>query len=136
MIFHDLRCPTCHDIMPDFPLPYVPDGDIIHWPCGTACQIVSNSRHYHAAVHHKERCVVFRDKNGKIHYPGRNDVAAPAGFERVELNSFREIEKFSRENNTRNEIEGYEVRGTGRGFEYDGNPVAPPNWKEQIRWQE
>lgn len=136
MILHDLYCPTCSESMPDTMLESKwLDGTLVHFPCGTALQIVSGTRH-HASIHASELCVVFRNAAGEIHYPGRNDVAPPTGYERVELRSFKEVEQFSRDHGCRNEIEGFDQRGTGRGFEYDGNPVLPPQWKEQIRWQE
>lgn len=137
MILHDLHCPACNETLVDFGLQTQwLDGALSHWPCGTSLQIVSGSRHHHAAVHSTERCVVFINADGKVNYPGRNDLPTPPGYERRELNSFREVEQFTREHGNRNEIEGFDQRGTGRGFEYDGTPDAPANWKDAIRWQD
>jgi hypothetical protein len=59
--------------------------------------------------------VVFKDASGKIRYPARNDAPTPAGYERVQLRSLREVEKFERQHNVRNEAIWYDRNG--RGFD-------------------
>lgn len=60
--------------------------------------------------------VVFKQPDGKILYPGRNDRPTPKGCERVTLRSLRQVERFEKENNVRSEIAWFD-RGTGRGFD-------------------
>jgi len=48
---------------------------------------------------HFDPVVVHRDKAGNIRYPGAADAPLPAGFERVELRTFADIDRFSRQVN-------------------------------------
>lgn len=60
--------------------------------------------------------VVFRDREGKIRYPGRNDVPTPADCERVVMRSLREVESFEKQHGVRSEMAWYD-KGSGRGFD-------------------
>ena len=63
----------------------------------------------HHSVHPRERAVVYTHPGtGETIYPGRNDVPMPGryksqGFERRELTSLREVEKFESEQGVRSE---------------------------------
>lgn len=62
-----------------------------------------------AAVHPSERAVVWRDpKTGHVAYPGRNDAPMPEryrqrGFERVEMSTLKQLDRFSKEQGVVNE---------------------------------
>ena len=64
----------------------------------------------------KDAVVVFRDADGKIRYPGRNDTPTPAGCERVVMRSLREVEQFERTHGVRSEMAWFD-KGSGRGHD-------------------
>jgi hypothetical protein len=66
----------------------------------------------------REAVVVFKDANGKVRYPGRNDAPTPKGYERVVMRSDREVSRFEREHKVLNEARHFD-RGSGRGFDDD-----------------
>lgn len=74
-------------------------------------------------AHEKERAVVWRDpRTGTVAYPARNDSPMPqryreAGYERHELGTLRELDRFERANNVVNEKGHYDSNGRG----YDGS---------------
>ena len=45
--------------------------------------------------------VVFRNPDGEVLFPGRSDEPTPAGYERVELRTVRDIRRFERQFNER-----------------------------------
>lgn len=48
-----------------------------------------------------EATVVHRDANGNYRFPGRADAAVPAGYERIELRTVAERDRFEREVNVK-----------------------------------
>lgn len=66
--------------------------------------------------HEKDAVVVYRDAQGEIRYPGRNDQPTPAGCERVVLRSLQQVRAFERQHGVRNEAMDYD-RGSGRGHD-------------------
>lgn len=130
MILHDVRCPSCGYEFIDFPFPSIPDA-IRCFDCGGEVEIVYRPRFRNAQWHEREKCVVYRDRNGKIRYPGRNDQPTPSGYERVEIHSLADMTRFERDHNVTNEAMHYD-KGTGNGFEsggrHDGLPVSAPKW--------
>lgn len=72
-----------------------------------------------AAVHSKERSVVYRNpKTGSVAYPGRNDLPMPDryarnGYERVEFDSLNKLDKFCAEKKLVNETASFD-KGSGR----------------------
>ena len=129
MIFHDLCCSTCGLTLIDFPLPFYSDS-IVHALCGGPVEIVFTSprRRGNAQWGSRDGVVVFRDANGKINYPGRNDVPTPAGHERVEIRSLADMHRFERDHDVTNEAMHFDKHSDG--FVHDGRPVAAPNWAE------
>jgi len=91
----------------------------------------NGARTRNAQWHERDKCVVYRERSGKIRYPGRNDQPTPSDCERVEIRSLADMTRFERDYNVTNEAMHYD-KGTGRGFEsgdrHDGRPVAPPKW--------
>lgn len=125
MILHDLRCNGCGCEFVDFPLPTVPDA--IRCICGGAVEIIYRPRPRNAQWSDRDCSVVYRDGNGKIYYPSRNDQPTPKDRERVEIRSLADMTRFERDHNVTNEAMHFD-KGTGNSFEHDGRPVAKPNW--------
>ncbi len=129
MILHDLRCSTCNLTLIDFPLPRVPDV-IVHAICGGTFDIVYENwyRRGNAQWGHRDVSVVFRDAQGKIRYPGRNDTPTPPGHERVEIRSLSDMHRFERTHDVT--CEAMHFNKNSDGFVHDGRPVAKPKWAE------
>lgn len=132
MAFHDHICPKCGLVRKN--VKYNPEGPDICPRCRFQTEILWTSDHKHnAAVHEKERAVVWRNKKtGKIVYPGRNDIPVPErysrkGFERVEFGTLRDIHAFEKEVGVKSEVAWYD-RGTGRGFD-DASPRLPGEFR-------
>ena len=115
---HDLECADCHERIADFIFISAADAarPLKHWPCGGALDIVFSGAPVHQPWHPSDAIVVFKDKDGNVRYPGRNDVPTPDGFERVTMRSLREVERFEREHNVRSEVAWFD-KGSGRGSE-------------------
>lgn len=129
---HDLQCDTCSTVIQDFLLSSIPSWEnstLQHFGCGGRLDILWRARRrQNVQWSDREACVVFQDAQGNIRYPGRNDVTPPPGFERVEMRSLREVERFSASHNVRNEIVGFDHGHDGEGFNFEPEPVAPPKW--------
>lgn len=67
--------------------------------------------------------VVFRDKDGGLRYPGRNDVPTPAGYERVVMRSLREVDKFERQHHVVNEAMHFDRNGRGMDDKFCGRDL-------------
>lgn len=127
-IVHDVRCPTCGYEIEDLLMPTAPDV-IRCFDCGNEAEIVYRARHSaHAQWSDRDACVVYRDADGRIRYPARNDGPTPAGHERIEIRSMAEMHRFERAYGVTNEAAHYD-HGDYNGFErepgYDGRPIAP-----------
>lgn len=68
--------------------------------------------------------VVYKDASGQIRYPGRNDQPTPAGYERVQLRSLREVDKFEREHNVVNERMHFDRNGRGMDDKFFGKDYS------------
>lgn len=129
MILHDLRCSTCNLTLIDFPLPSVPDA-IIHSICGGTFEIIYENwyKRGNAQWGSRDGVVVFRDVQGHIRYPGRNDIPTPADHERVEIRNLADMHRFERKHDVTNERMHYDKNSDG--FVHDGKPIAAPKWAE------
>ena len=124
MIIHDLHCEKCNEQTYDIPV------TIDALPKCATCQGpmeiwygMGLRRAAEASVHSTERTVVFRNpKTGSIAYPGRTDVSMPeryrkGGYEKVEMHSLRELDKFCKDNNLMNHKANFND-GSGAANEY------------------
>lgn len=110
-VLHDIQCvnPQCGMIEYDTKVQPTRLGSCTR--CGSAMEICFSTRRapVFAAVHSRERTVVYRNpKNGHVAYPGRADVPMPsrykkAGYERVEFDSLKKLDKFCVEKKVTNE---------------------------------
>ena len=95
---------------------------------------------HRASVDLKERAVVWENpQTGEVRYPPKNDVPIPeryskVGFQRRELNSLKEIQRFEKEKGVKSEIAWYD-KGTGRSFDGDYQPgkVDPQEAVERMK---
>lgn len=93
--------------------------------CEREAQRVWMGKQHATAFHKTETTVVWRNpQTGKIEYPGRNDIPVPPrlaamGFERHELRSLKEVERFEKHNGVRNERAWFD-KGSGKSFDRDG----------------
>ncbi len=123
MPHHDVKCATCGKVETNYYLADWPDrvmhmkgkrtcGEyVIQWSLGTSHQ---------ASVNERERAVVWAHPVHGIRYPGRNDAPMPeayrkAGFERKELTSYSELQRFCKAKGIANEHAEFD-RGTGHDF--------------------
>lgn len=113
----DLECRNCGAEVDDLFFLKVPNH-IIHLECGGEMDLVYRLRSRSAQWSDRDAVVVFQDKEGHYRFPGRNDVETPKGYQRVELKSLREVEKFEKSANVRSEIAWYD-RGSGNSFDKD-----------------
>ncbi len=112
---HDIQCNKCgHTILGYWASPW--PSSIRHDEDGGEYEIVwwslspspTAPRPHDAAVHPHDRTVVYKDPiTGQIAYPGRNDQPdnkyARRGWERVEFEHARDLEKFEKLHNVINE---------------------------------
>jgi len=117
---HDMLCPDCQRLFAD--MPAYSEGTKCG-KCGGTLEIYWNHAPRNArALDPKETTVVYEHpESGKIVYPGRNDTEMPErykrrGFERRELTSLDQVDKFSKAHNVLNERAHFD-RGSGRGHE-------------------
>lgn len=119
--FARLSCAVLSEQMVEiFCMSYCPDCQFEYrvgawpFPCGGRGHRLGSFYRGPAAVHSKERAVVFRHpKTGQVVYPPRNDqpmhpVYAEQGYERVELPSLRSIENFEKTADVRSEVAWYD----------------------------
>lgn len=126
MPLHDLACDRCGRELydqyipvrqlkrvrpcPDCGAPMDRRWDISRRPIGVA---------KNTTVHPRERAVVWHNpKTGQTAYPPQNDVPMPEryerqGYQRVEFDGLRKLDRFCRENKVSNE-----------GVEFDRNGIA------------
>lgn len=117
---HDLQCDRCDKIYEDMPV----SCDGTHCHCGGKLEIAWHACHSQnaRALDPKETTVVYEHpETGKIIYPGKNDVVMPLryrtlGYQRKELTSLSEVDKFSKAHGVVNERAHYD-RGSGRGYD-------------------
>ena len=111
----DLQCPGCEFQYIDKFFMVVPDK-ILCPQCGMPMERIWSVQSRPTEWSERDSVVVFKDANGKIRYPPRNDAQTPPGYERIVMRSLRQVEKFEREHGVRNEAVWYD-RGSGRGFD-------------------
>lgn len=130
----DLECP-CGAQVDDLFVMKVPSR-IVHLECGGEMEQVYRLRPRNAQWGDRAAVVVFKDAQGKIHYPGRNDVATPKGCERVELRSMTDVRRFEREHNVISHI-GHFDSGSGRSIDDDTpTPKLPSEHERFERFRE
>lgn len=125
----DLTCSACGAEVNDLFVMKVPER-IVHLEDGGLMEPVYRLRPTPAALE-KNLAVVFRDKAGRIRYPGRNDSATPPNYERIVIRP-ADMERFCRENNVCHEDSNYN-RG-GRGAE--GGSATPHLPSEEKRYEQ
>src|SRR5512146_1364783 len=119
----DYRCASCgHEVLDKF---FMEVPDVYPCPqCGAAMDrawyVLRGQR---APWSDADSVVVFRDKDGGLRYPGRNDVPTPAGYERVVMRSLREVDKFERQHNVVNEAMHYDRNGRGMDDKFCGRDL-------------
>jgi len=123
----DLECP-CGAQVDDLFVMKVPER-IVHLECGREMEQVYRARLSTPALE-KNLAVVFRDKHGRIRYPGRNDAPTPSGCERLVIPP-REMDRFCRENNVLHEDSNFNRGGRG----YDGGGTDPRLPSEEKRYE-
>lgn len=104
---HNLQCPKCGEIVYEyFASPWI---EPMH-DCGGRFEILWTPTVRHdASVYTTERSVVYEDpKTGEIVYPARADVPMAEryrkrGFQRIEFEHGRDLEKFEKSHNVANE---------------------------------
>jgi hypothetical protein len=60
---------------------------------------------YAQPAQHFDPVVIHKDAEGNVRFPGRADAAVPAGFEKVELRTVREVRQFEHMMNVRGRAE-------------------------------
>lgn len=87
---------------------------------------VNGPRQFDTAFHSSETTVVWEHPGtGQVAYPGKNNIPIPEryarmGYQRKEIRSLREVEKFEREKGVLNERAWFD-KGSGRSFDRDGS---------------
>lgn len=113
---HDVQCSKCGKIINNYFASPWPSS--IRHDDGGELEILWHGSPSHASVHPRERTVIYRDPTtGKVAYPGRNDQPSHysnAGWERVEFEHARDLEKFEKSQGVINEKLWY---NSGNGVE-------------------
>lgn len=121
---HDLRCLKC-ERAEEILLSLDELKALPSCPCGGSREIFYPAVDFSISFASwclKDAVVVYENpKTGQISYPGRNDRPIPkrladAGFERKEMRSLRQVEKFEKEHKVLNQAMHYDS-GSGRGSE-------------------
>jgi hypothetical protein len=108
MPIHDVQCSKCGTIIENYfksPWP----SPLLHDDGGELDILWRATTFRDASAHPLDRTVVWRNPaTGQISYPGRNDEAMPdrytkLGFERVEFEHARDLEKFEKSQGVINE---------------------------------
>jgi hypothetical protein len=127
----DLQCP-CGAEVTDFFVMHRPSR-IVHLECGGEMEEVLRPRSRESTQwSERDKIVVFRGPDGKIRYPGRNDVQPPRGFARIEIRSHAALRQFEREHNVTAHVSGYD-RNSGRAIDDDLPASKLPSERE--RWE-
>lgn len=108
MARHNVECSKCGKVIYDYTLSPWPEHPV-HGEDGGELIILwqDASSPRSAAAHPRDRTVVWQDPiTGEVKYPPTNDMAMPSrykkrGFQRVEFESARDVEKFEKQNNVR-----------------------------------
>ena len=128
----DLECSGCGFCADDVFFMVVP-STILHFDCGGLMEAVLKPRRSSSSQwSDRDAVVVFRDPNGKIRYPMRNDAPTPPGYERVEMRSLAEVNRFEREHGVVNECMHFDRNGKGLDT---GDAPAPKLPSEEVRYR-
>lgn len=120
----DLDCHSCgHQIRDKFVME-VPDV----YPC-PQCNTPMDRAWYllrgrAAQWSDADSVVVYKDADGKIRYPPRNDQPTPTGYERVTLRSLQEVDRFERQHHVVNEAMHYDRNGRGMDDTFRGKDYS------------
>jgi len=119
-VIHDLICDACGEVYIDVMSTSI-GSECIHCKQGALEIYYGNwGKRNAAALDQESKVTVYKHpETGKVIYPGRNDAPMPeryqsAGYERVEMRSMREIDRFSKKHGVVNEAAHY-----NRGNAYD-----------------
>lgn len=83
-----MECRSCGNTLSIGDWPYCPHSSI-----------------YAQSAQHFDPVVIHKDAEGNVRFPGRADAAVPAGFEKVELRTVREVRQFEHDMNVRGRAE-------------------------------
>jgi hypothetical protein len=119
--FLDLECSACGAEVDDIFFMRVPER-IVHLEDGGTFEQVYRLRPSNAQWSDRDSVVVFKDAQGHVKFPLRNDAPVPPGCERIVMRSLREVERFERDHNVRSHIAHYD---SGSGHSADD--AAPPS---------
>ena len=103
---HDVECTKCGKVIKDYYASPWPES-LRHEDGGELIILWSGSSPHDAEAHPRDRTVIYRNPvTGEIAYPPRNDSVMPKryrdrGFQRVEFNHARDVEKFEKSNDVR-----------------------------------
>jgi len=123
----DLTCSKCGVEVNDLFVMKVPER-IIHLECDAEMEQVYRPRPK-VPILEKNLAVVFRDAQGRIRYPGRNDAPTPPGYERVTIPP-SQMDRFCRENGVVHEASNF---NRGRGL--DDSLPSPQLPSERERFE-
>lgn len=92
--------------------------EIVVCECGAACEQRwwERSSNRGGEWHPSETAVVFKKADGTYSFPARADKPTPAGCERIEIRSDRQMAAIEKAANVRSERRWYDS-GSGRGFD-------------------
>ena len=97
MVLHDFRCPHCEKV---FEKMVAWDVETNPCECGKeAKRVFISHREYRAQSF--DPVLVYKDKDGNIKFPGRNEGRTPEGYEPVYLRTTSEVRSFERQMNQR-----------------------------------
>lgn len=121
-VIHDLICSACGAISVDAVSTLI-DTSCIDCRRGRYEIYYGNwNRRNAVPLNDKDSVTLYKHPGtGKVVYPGRADVPMPeryrnAGYERVQLRSLRDIDRFSQQHNVVNEAAHY---NSGNGYDYE-----------------
>jgi hypothetical protein len=127
----DLRCTNCGAEVIDLFVMRVPSR-IVHLECDGEMEQVYKLRPQSAQWGDRDAVVVFRDAQGHIRYPGRNDAVPPRGYEKVVMRSMHEVRQFEKAHGVVSHIAHFD-NGSGRAI--DDEPPTPRLPSERERWE-
>jgi hypothetical protein len=127
----DLVCRSCGTEVTDLFVREVPVR-IVHFEDDGEFEQVYRLPRRDAQWSDRDAVVVFRDAQGHIRYPGRNDAIPPRGYEKVVMRSMHEVRQFEKAHGVVSHIAHFD-NGSGRAI--DDELPTPRLPSEQERWE-
>ena len=125
--FLDWDCPNTdcnHQIRDEFVME-IPDERICPQCSGLMDRAYYVTRRQHNTQwSDRDAVVVFKNADGRISYPCRNDAPVPAGSERVVIRSLHDMNKFERQHNVVNERMHFDRSGRGMDDTFRGKEFS------------